>query len=264
MISASKPNVGPCEFNLTISGQNLPKKHIVFLIKRIIKSFLKEFEFLLEDDEKKLGRPKKYKTEELFGLIVLGALYGKNSCREIAIWLTDNDEPCTYIMNNKKPKKSTINGFYNGRELLIELLFDYTVEIGLKEGLIGGEHAAIDGTIFKAFASRFKLITIDELNYLENLINSFDDCEYNQFIEEELRKYYKDDILDEFNIGIVEEAENNLKKEAINLLAKFLLNSAEKENVLKFIDYLKENYNGKHTISVTDPECRWMKDKKRY
>jgi len=55
-----------------------------------------------------------------------------------------------------------------------------------------------------------------------------------------------------------------LKKEAINLLAKFLLNSAEKENVLKFIDYLKENYNGKHTISVTDPECRWMKDKKRY
>ena len=38
---------------------------------------------------------------------------------------------------------------------------------------------------------------------------------------------------------------------------------SEKQNVLCFIDYLKANYNGKNTISLTDPESRWMKDKKK-
>ena len=32
--------------------------------------------------------------------------------------------------------------------------------------------------------------------------------------------------------------------------------------VIDLLDVLKANYDGKHTISLTDPESRWMMDKK--
>lgn len=41
------------------------------------------------------------------------------------------------------------------------------------------------------------------------------------------------------------------------------MSKEEKQYILDFITYLKANYNGKNTISITDPESRWMKDKKR-
>jgi len=262
MIDALKPVETQCNFVLSIPGQNLEKDNIVFLVKNIVNGFLEEFAFLVKDEEKKLGRHKDYETNELLGLIVLGILDETTSCRGLEDWAKDNDEKCTYILNGKKPSKSTISRFFQGRELLIELLFDYVVKIGLTLNLIGEEHVAIDGTIIKANVSRYKLITIEELDYLENLINSFECWDNDLNIEVQLKKYYLDSILDEFNESIVNEVENKLKKEAISLLTKSLLNSDEKDAVLKFIVYLKSNYDGKHTISVTDPECRWMKDKK--
>ena len=33
--------------------------------------------------------------------------------------------------------------------------------------------------------------------------------------------------------------------------------------VLDLLDVLKANYDGIHTISLTDPESRWMMDKKK-
>ena len=40
--------------------------------------------------------------------------------------------------------------------------------------------------------------------------------------------------------------------------------SIDKMNYINdFLDVLKANYDGKHTISLTDPESRWMMDKKK-
>jgi transposase len=262
MIDALKPIETQCNFNLTIPGQNLEKNNIVFLVRNIVMGFLEEFRFLLKGDEKKIGRNKDYKTIELLGLVVLGTLNNVNSCRGLEKWVKNNDETCTYVLDNKKPSKSTISRFFKGRELLIELLFEYIVEIGLNLDLIGTNHASFDGTVLKANASRYKLITIEELKYLENLIISFDNLIDYTSIKSELKKYYVEEFVDENNENLIKEVKNNLKQEATKLLVKALKNSEEEDSVLKFIDYLKENYDGKHTISVTAPECRWMKDKK--
>jgi len=125
------------------------------MVEWIIKSFLSENSFLLPDEETKLGRPKTYKTDELLSFIVWGVLNGITSCRGLANWLKNNDETCNYILNNKKPSKSTIGRFKNNNMFLIEELFRYTVNLGIKYYLVGLEHVSIDGTILKANANKF-------------------------------------------------------------------------------------------------------------
>ena len=259
MINAAEHRGIQSDFVLNVPGQNLGIDNIVFTVKWIIQSFLEEYEFLLENDRENVGRPKTYQTDELLGFIVWGILNNKNSCRELENWVKNNDETCNYILNNKKPSKSTISRFYNCNILLIEELFRYTVDIGIKYDLVGYEHVAIDGTILKANASKNRIIRIDELEYLEKFIF---DLETDNDLLFEIRKYFIEDVLDENNGIIIQEIKKKLKKEALKLLTKLLMNQQEKQDILDFITYLKANYNGKNTISITDPESRWMKDKK--
>lgn len=259
MVNAAKYREIQSNFVLNVPGENLDDDNLVFLVERIIQSFLSENSFLLSDEETKQGRPKTYQTGELLSFIVWGVLNGINSCRGLENWLKHNDECCNYILNNKKPSKSTIARFYNSNMFLIEELFRYTINLGIKYDLIGFEHVAIDGTILKANASNFRVIKIDELEYLEYLI---DELENNNELLFELKKYFLNDVLDENNYNIIKEIKNKLKREALKLLTKILVNKQEKQDVLDFITYLKVNYNGKNTISLTDPESRWMKDKK--
>ena len=44
----------------------------------------------------------------------------------------NNDESLNYILNNKKPSKSTISKFKNENELLISEFFYFTVKKGQK------------------------------------------------------------------------------------------------------------------------------------
>ena len=262
MINALKPIEIQSNFILNVPGKNLEDENIAFSVKKIIRLFLDEFRFLIEEEKHKLGRPKTYETDELLALILLGAINSKNSCRKLEQWIKNNDETCNYVLNNKKPHKSTINNFYNKNALVIELLFDYTVELGEKAGLIGFKLVTIDGTISKANASKNKLIRIEELNYLENIINNFYKIENGENILFKIQKYFLGNLLDESNEKLIKEIKNNLKKEGIKLLTKLLWNINKMNAVLEAISILKRNYDGKHTISVTDPECRWMPDKK--
>jgi len=262
MITALKPIEIQSNFIFNVVGQNLDKNNIVFTVKNIVSRFLEKFEFLLENEKIKCGRPKKYKTDELLSLIILGVLNNKTSYRKLEEWIKNNDETCNYVLNNKTPSKSTISRFYNENRFLVELLFDYIVKIGIELGLIGFEHVAIDGTILKANASMSKLIRIEELDYIEYLIDNFDKMENGENILFKIQKYYLGNLLNSTNENLIAEIKNNLKNEAIKLLVKLVKSPKEKNSVLEVIEVLRSNYDGKHTISITDPECRWMKDKK--
>ena len=259
MVNAAKYGEIQSNFVLSVPGENLSRDNPVFLVEWIIQSFLSENSFLLPNEETKQGRPKTYQTDELLSFIVWGVLNGITSCRGLENWLKHNDESCNYILNNKKPSKSTIARFFNNNMFLIDELFRYTVDIGIKYDLVGCDHVAIDGTVLKANASNFRIIKIDELEYLEKFISELEKDEYLLF---EIRKYFLEDVLYENNYLIIKEIKNNLKKEALKLLTHSLMGKSENNDVLHFIDYLRVNFNGKNSISITDPECRWMKDKK--
>ena len=62
---------------------------------------------------------------------------------------------------------------------------------------------------------------------------------------------------------LIDEIKNNLNKNALILLKTALISMDNMSYVLDFLDVLKANYDGKHTISLTDPESRWMMDKKK-
>ena len=62
---------------------------------------------------------------------------------------------------------------------------------------------------------------------------------------------------------LIDEIKNNLNKNALILLKTALISMDNMGYVLDFLDVLKANYDGKHTISLTDSESRWMMDKKK-
>jgi transposase len=261
MSITSSPIEIQSNFILNIPGENLEKTNIAFTVKKIIQNFLYERKHLIENEYKKLGRNKTYHPDELLSLVVLGTINKITSYRGLVEWRKENSETCCYILNNKTPSSSTIGRFYKEHELLIDELSDYIVKMGIDLDLIGFNHVAIDGTILKANAFNYRLIRIDEIKYLENLIKGFLYEENNETILFKIQKYFLMNELDENNEILIEDIKNSLKNEAIKLLIESIRSMDSTHSILIFLAYLKDNYDGKHTISVTDPECRWMKDK---
>ena len=157
-------------FTYVFSGQNLNNDNIVFTVKKLVSNFKRDFPLLFESDFKSQGRPKEYYLDELLGFVVYGVYNNRFSCRKLSDWINNNDESVNYILNNKKPKKSTIHKFLQENTLLVNAFFHYTIISGINLGLIDGECIAVDGTIVKANSNNFRVIKIEEIEFLQNLI----------------------------------------------------------------------------------------------
>ena len=248
-------------FILNVPGYNLKDEGLVFTVKFIVSKFKEDFPSFFEDFNMGRGRPKKYLPDELLGLFVWGVFNNVLSCRKLADWLDNNDESCNYILNNKKPSKSTISRFFKYNKFLIGELFYYTVFLGLKLKLIDNNCVAVDGTILKANANNFNLIKIEEINFLEKLIKKYSDKKSKNSTWFKLRKYIQKGKSCLDLKPLVDKIDENLNKNGLKLLKTCLISKSKLDYVKGFLIFLKENYDGKHTISFTDPESRWMKDK---
>ena len=62
---------------------------------------------------------------------------------------------------------------------------------------------------------------------------------------------------------LIDEINDNLNKNVLKLLKTALISIDNMNYVLDLLDVLKANYDGIHTISLTDPESRRMMDKKK-
>ena len=82
----------------------------------------------------------------------------------------NNDESLNYILNNKKPSKSTISKFKNENELLISEFFYFTVKKGQELKLISNKVIGIDGTFLKANAGINNRTSRKEIKLLEKTI----------------------------------------------------------------------------------------------
>ncbi|WP_295870689.1 hypothetical protein [uncultured Methanobrevibacter sp.] len=86
----------------------------------------------------------------------------------------NNDESLNYILNNKKPGKSTISKFKNENELLISEFFYLTVKKGQELNLISNKVIGIDGTFLKANAKINNRTSRKEIKLLEKTIKKLD------------------------------------------------------------------------------------------
>ena len=249
-------------FTYVHSGMNLDKDDIVFTVKKMVNNYKRDYPLIFEENSYSRGRPKEYELDELLGFVVYGALEGKYSCRKLADWINNNDESVNYILNDKKPKKSKIAEFIQNNGLLIDLFFKYTVQCGVKLGLIDGVDTYTDGSIVKANACRFKLIRIEEVKFLRELILTYCEDSGKNGVWFKLHKYFHENKKYTSITRLIDEIKDNLRANPLKLLKTALISPEKREFILDYLDILEENYDGKHTMSLTDPEARWMKDKK--
>ena len=249
-------------FTYVFSGQNLNNDNIVFTVKKLVSNFKRDFPLLFESDFKSQGRPKEYYLDELLGFVVYGVYNNRFSCRKLSDWINNNDESVNYILNNKKPKKSTIHKFLQENTLLVNAFFHYTIISGINLGLIDGECIAVDGTIVKANSNNFRVIKIEEIEFLQNLILDYGVNWCKNSIWYKIHKYFNENKKQKDINDLINEINSNLNKNALILLKTALISVDNMCYILDLLDVLKANYDGKHTISLTDPESRWMMDKK--
>ena len=253
-------NYSQTVFELKTLGSNLTRENPVFLIKKLIQIFKKENPKLFQQDHKNTGRPRKYYTDELLGLILWGNYNQKHSCRKLAEWLKNNDESINYILNGKKPSKSQIHRFIKENKGLIKEFFTFTIHLGQKIGLISSENIFIDGTILKAYANPNKNIYPQELQYLERAINEYSK---NKNIWKALHQHYHKNIKTPQITEIIQEIDQNLRIYPKKLFKQSLKGKEQKNRTLKQIQRIKENQiNTKSSISIIDPDAKWMKNKK--
>ena len=153
--------------------------------------------------------------------------------------------------------------FLQKHTLLINAFFLYTIQLGINLGLIDGECVAVDGTILKAHANNFRLIKIEEIEFLQNLILDYGENWTKNSIWYKIHQYYNENKKQDSITDLIDEINNNLNKNTLKLLKTALISIENRNYVLDLLDVLKANYDGKHTISLTDPESRWMMDKKK-
>ena len=92
---------------------------------------------------------------------------------KIESFLSDNNEACKNITNNKIPKKSKINEFKNEYPHLINEFLLFTVEFGVQFNLVDFKIVKIDNATIKANVDECRRLKYDQIYYLENLIPKY-------------------------------------------------------------------------------------------
>ena len=242
------------------SGENLTDEHMSKIIKWAVLDFKKTYP-LLFNREYTGGRRPKYEWEELLAFDIYCVYSNKRTFREREEWLSNIDESCKYILNNKCPCKTTLNDFKLKNPLLFIEFFQHTIDLGINLGLVGGEVVTLDSTKIKAYANDFKTLNINQLNYLLDLIYdlSFQRSKKSEWFK--LRKFFFSGKLPEDLVDLVDEIYDNLNKHGINLLKNALQSFKNRDWTIGWLDELLDNYDGKKPVNLTDPESRKMRMK---
>jgi transposase len=128
----------------------IPEDHICFIVKEIVESV--DFSKINEKYHHTPGEPA-YDREQLAMLVLMGAVEGKFSGRDVANEALLNFA-YIYLSGNATPDQRTINRFKKENKELMKRAFVRTREIGRELGIIKLENLAIDGTTVKANASK--------------------------------------------------------------------------------------------------------------
>ena len=237
----------------------LDDHHLAKLIVYLVKSFEKENPCLFEGKAKGTPGPKfRYSKSEMLALYVFATFRGHRSCRKIEGFLDDKSKACAYITNEKLPRKSKINDFKNDYDYLIKLFLKSTVKFGFDFGLVDFKIVSIDSTPFEAYVNEFRSLSIGQIIYLEDLIYDYSFDKTRRTIWNKIKRFFFMDELPEDMIDLIDEIHHNLNKHGRQLLQIALSSKKSRDEILDRIEVLKENYDGKHRVNLTDPEARKM------
>ncbi|MGB7533215.1 MAG: IS1182 family transposase [Halobacteriota archaeon] len=246
----------------------IPVDHICYLVIAIVNSIdvseiEKKYRF-------KPGNPA-YPRRMLLRLLVQAAIDGVWSSRKIDK-LAHENVVYMYLAGNEKPDFRTICKFKSENKELIETTFKKTVTFAKALGIAKLGHLSTDGTKMKANASNSYTLSKEEIEAIREII------ERGIAIDEEEDKLYGDKRGDELppeldtqqkireKLKEIEQASNRkLRSAAKKIIEQHALgDEMQKEQIIEKLDKAEEELNtsDQSAVSITDPEARFMKNKK--
>jgi transposase len=205
--------------------------------------------------------------------MVQAAIDGMFSSRKIDR-LAQENVIYMYLAGNAKPDFRTLCNFRREHKELIETVFKKTVLIAKAAGVLQLGHLSTDGTKVKANASNLYTLRKEELETIRRII------EQGIAVDEEEDRLYGDRRGDELppelntpekirrKIKEIEEAQGKPLKQAAKKILRQHLDGDEqqKKQVLRKIKKAEQEItrSGQKAVSVSDPEARFMENKKKW
>ena len=233
----------------------IPQDHICYLVESLIESVdYTSFDIKYAGP----GHPA-YHPRILLKILVMGILDRVRSSRRLARCTRENIV-YMYLAEKLTPDFRTISDFRKNNPDLVKEIFKHTISLAKSEGMIDLSHLATDGSKLKANAANKQMMTKQELEFVL------------RFIEEELDKWAsQDNQEDELfkDVRGIDELPNKSRKKIQRLTKRYVekikkYDTLFKDKTLEKLTtaYEKLTLEGLNKVNVTDPESRFMINKK--
>ena len=233
----------------------IPKDHICYLVE----SFVDSVDYTFFNIKYSGAGHPAYHPKILLKLLIMGVLDRVRSSRRLARNAREN-VVYMYLAEQLTPDFRTISDFRKNNPLLVKELFKHTISFAKEEGILDLSSLSTDGSKIKANASNKRVFTREELDVLV------------KFVDEELEEWAKQDVIEEKAFGDLRGSDqlSNQSKKTIQKAAKYYIKKIkERGDVFKeeikgsLKDSMEEaEKQGLSKVSITDPESRFMKNKK--
>ena len=226
----------------------IPKDHICYFVEEFVDSLdFSKFDMISEG----AGHPS-YHPRIIMKVIIQGMLSKERSSRKLASACRENFV-FMYLAEKVQPNFRTIARFRRNNKSFVKEVFKETVELASENDLVDLNLICIDGSKIKANSSKKMFLTKEQIERLDSIID--------KMIEEDV----KQDEMDKEIYGNKEENKTNLEIKNLKMIVenyhKIKNKEKIKENCKKAIEEFDKDSQIKR-VSLSDPECRMMKNKK--
>ena len=228
--------------------QMIPEKHISFFVEEFVESLdFSGFDMVYDG----AGHPA-YHPRIIMKIIIQGMLSKERSSRKLAGACRENFV-FMYLAEKVQPNFRTIARFRKNNGKFIKEVFKETIDLASENGLVDLNLICTDGSKIKANSSKKMCLKKEQIERLDSIID--------KMVEEDIKQ-------DEIDKEIYGEKEENITDIEMKNLRGIVKSYREvkdkeklKENCKKAIEEFDKDSQIKR-VSLSDPECRMMKNKK--
>jgi len=222
--------------------------HICFFVEEFVDSLdFTNFDMISEG----AGHPS-YHPRIIMKVIIQGMLSKERSSRKLAGACRENFV-FMYLAEKVQPNFRTISRFRRNNKEFVKEAFKETIKLASENDLVDLNLICIDGSKIKANSSRKMCLTKEQIERLDSIID--------KMIEEDV----KQDEIDKEIYGDKEENKTNLEIKNLKMIVENYRKVKDKEKLKEKCKKAIEEFDKDSQIkrvSLSDPECRMMKNKK--
>ena len=222
--------------------------HICFFVEEFVDSLdFTNFDMVYDG----AGHPA-YHPRIIMKIIIQGMLSKERSSRKLASACRENFV-FMYLAEKVQPNFRTISRFRKNNKDFVKEAFKETVKLASENDLVDLNLICIDGSKIKANSSKKMCLTKEQIERLDSIID--------KMIEEDV----KQDEIDKEIYGDKEENKTNLEIKNLKMIVENYRKVKDKEKLKDNCKRAIEEFDKDSLIkrvSLSDPECRMMKNKK--